>query len=642
MESRYFAEADTVFIDNLGLSVFIQLLHYQGLKKITCLNGVKPSHRIYRLLLKIRGVEVVDADFFTGHLKTQDGESIYFKARRIAGIAALVASQRIVASDAMLDHLNSNYGSNTIRLFIAKQLARHIEYWTSRAFVAFAISKETNPVVWLKKPVRFPEESLLELIPEVRLKFYSVHFQHELDFFKTLFLDLLRFCKQVVFGYLDRRSLPKKMKSGVLMLQEETIRSQNVLRNQLSWLDLEGEQNEFETYVLKSPSLLETESRIESALGEKGVTLLPFTALGIAWHSIKKDKVLVELRRERVRAYLATLKASTPATRFFLAKVGFILWQSELMGAISKALSIRVFVTKEPYSVYADAIQLCAERIGIQTIAIQYSNMGFVSPGMMTTADQFLIFSEMYKQVFSFPGIEPIEFVRVGYLYDGVAELVRARAAAHRSKLHAKGANFIVCYFDESVQHDRWGLVSKEDHLAELNCLALKVLTDRSFGVVIKSQYIKNSPSMLYPDDELIQKAHATGRYLELKEGNHRNDIYPAEAAMASDICIGHKFGATAALEAAISGIRTVILDSYGTKTEWDSLYGSVNIEFVNIEQAVEAISQYRKGDATQQDLGDWTKIISHFVYRHESNARLVIRDLIAGHTLSLPDETIA
>jgi hypothetical protein len=639
MESRYFTDADTVYVDKLGLSVFIRLLQHQRLKKIYCLDGIKRRHRIFQRMLQLRGVDVEDLEFFAGHLKTQDGECVSFAARRIAGCVALAASTRIVASDPTLKYLNSVYGRNTICLFIAKQLALHIEKWTSRALVADAISKETNPIVWLKKPARFPEEILLELLPEVRFQFYSANVEKVLDLAKSGFADVLRFLKQVIFGFLDRRALPKKVTSGVLMLQEETIRTQQVLRNQLYWLDMKCEQRAFETYVLKSPSSLECATEIEDVLRQKGVNLLPFTSLGSARHAMRRDKVLLELRHDRWRAYLAALKARTYETRFFLAKVGFLLFQSELMGAISKALGIRVFVTKEPYSVYSDAMQLCAERIGIRTIAIQYSNLGLVSPGMMTTADQFLLFSDMYKQVFSFPNLTPKKFVSAGYLYDGIIELVRERAIAHRNRLQAKGATFIVCYFDESVSQDRWGVVSEEDHLAELHCLALKVLQDQSFGVVIKSQFIKNSPSMLYPDDELIHEAQATGRYLELKEGNHRNDIYPTEAALASDLCIGHKFGATAALEAALAGIRTVILDSYGNKTRWDALYASVNIEFPNIEKAIDASLKYRCGDVSQKDLGDWTLILSHFVCRLDSKAVEFTANLIAELATNLPNE---
>jgi hypothetical protein len=642
METRLFAETEIVYVDKLVLSVLLRLLQYERLTKVYCLEAIKKRNKFFQCVLQLKGVHIEEAIFFAGHLKTQDGECVYLAGRRIAGRAALAASQHIVASDPTLKRLNKVYGRNTIRLFIAKRLAQHIEGWTTRALVVNAISERANPVLWLKKPTRFPEETLLEFLPHVTLHFYSAWFEHAFDLLKMVFIDALRFSKQVLSGYASKHSFPKNEKPGVLMLQEETIRAKIILRNQLYWHDMDSKNSPYETYVLRAPSILRSETGVENELSHRGVTLLPFTSLGSAWREMRLEKVFSEIRRDRGSAYLATLSARTASSRFSLAQVGFLLWQSELIGAISKAIGARVFVTKEPYSTYADAIQLCAKRLGIRTVAIQYSNLGNIAPGFISTADNYIIFSDMYRTVLALEGLTPGKFIPNGYLYDGIGIAVQDRAKKHRTSLQNAGARFIICYFDESVQHDRWGMISKEDHLAELHCLASAVLEDLSFGVVVKSQFMKNSPSQLYPNDELIRQAQATGRYLELKEGNHRNDIYPIEAALASDLCIGHKFGATAALEAALAGVRTVILDLYGTKTQWDKIYASANILFDCIEDALKASTQYRDGNQRQQDLGDWTSIRDHFVSRHDGMSIEATRNLIAKWATDLPDEIIS
>jgi len=267
---------------------------------------------------------------------------------------------------------------------------------------------------------------------------------------------------------------------------------------------------------------------------------------------------------------------------------------------------------RESYYSFSDAMQLVASDLGITTVAYQYSNMGFTSMAMLTTADKLLIFSKMYEENYKVNGISPKEFVSVGYLYNDIPNIVRKKAIAHRDILSRAGAKFIVCYLDESVQHDRWGLVSKNDHLHEIHSLARIILTDPTFGVVIKSQFMWNTPSNLYPNDAIISAAKASGRYLELADGIHRNDIYPAEAALVADLCIGHKFGATAALEAAIAGVRTVLLDCYGTKTNWDDLYAQEDIEYQTMEQILKKIELYRRGNVAQT-LGDWSSILHHF-----------------------------
>ena len=206
-----------------------------------------------------------------------------------------------------------------------------------------------------------------------------------------------------------------------------------------------------------------------------------------------------------------------------------------------------------------------------------------------------------------------MKFHVTGYLFNGIDKYVQHKSRIHRETLERAGAKFIVCYFDENVQHDRWGLVSKNDHLGELHALAEMVVSDPTFAVVVKSQFMFNSPSQLYPNDILIKQAKETGRYLELKEGIHRNNIYPTEAALVADLCIGHKFGATAALEAAIAGVRTILLDRYGTKTLWDSIYSQADIEYESMGSLIEAINRYRTGDINSQALGDWSPIIHHF-----------------------------
>lgn len=601
------------FVDELHLSAALRLIRVPGLTKVHVLNARKKAHLLGHWLLARRRITVVEADFFAGHLKTSSGESVYFAARRIAGQIALVAAKRITDGEAGLSRLNQSYGRNTIRLFVAKQLIRYIEDWTSRALVAEALSAGTRPQIWLRVPHRFDAELLHSELPNVDLHFYRDRAGNLKDLAFVWLMDCARYVKQNVASIGKSHAPEAIRKPGVLIIQEETIRANHALRGQLHWLDIACPTERFRTHVLKSPSVLATEDGAEAIYREKGVSILPFATMASALRSHHGNHTLRNIRRDRYKAYASAVLSRSQAGRFFLLKVGFLLWQAELMGAMALSAGIKVFLTKEPYSSYTDAMQLVARDLDVMTVALQYSNLGYVSPGMIATVDKFVVFSDMYKAVFDQHDMAPKEFVCNGYLYDGVALHVAARAAKHREALQKMGAQFVVCYFDESVQHDRWGLVSKADHLEELHALAAAVLSDVTFGVVVKSQYMKNSPSQLYPSDELIARAEATGRYLELREGTHRNDVYPTEAALAADFCIGHKFGATAALEASVAGVRTVILDSYGIKTRWDAIYAEANIEFDTIDGALEAVISYRSGDSAQTTLGDWGPILHHF-----------------------------
>jgi hypothetical protein len=293
------------------------------------------------------------------------------------------------------------------------------------------------------------------------------------------------------------------------------------------------------------------------------------------------------------------------------------------------SLNVKVFLNSEPHHELADAMLLASGALGISTVVYQFSNLAYINPMMMSTADKFLIFSEMYKKVFVTKNVRPREFIITGYLYDHIPLLVRRNSISHRSKIKDAGAEFIVCYFDESFQNDRWGSTTPKDHSDMVQKLAEMVIADSAIGVIIKSQFIRNTPSRLYKDSALVSAAMNTQRFIELASGTHRNDIYPAEAALAADLCIGHKLGLTAVLEAALCGCRAVFINNNKLKSNWDYLYELANLEFDSIQSLETAITQYRNGDANQQSLGDWTDIIDFFDSYRDSCSVVRLRSIV-------------
>ncbi len=634
--NRAKSEEGAVYLDELTFSAAWKLLQTRGLKNVTVLDAIKSVQRLGLWLLKLKGVQVVEGAFFAGHLKTEEGESVYMAARRLSRQLALSAAREIVESEPQLHRLNEAYGRNTIRLFIAKQLRAHIEYFTARALVAQALCETGRALIWLKKPTRFKGELLSEALPGIDLCFYSTAGFWPVNLARSWIFDVARYIK-LTFGLGRNRRLvepARTNKPSVLMLQEDTIRADRSLRGQPHWLDVSKPPELFDTYVVELQLAKNSITENEAQLSNSGVTILSTSAFRSAMQAMRNDITLQRVRGDRRKAIRAVFQANGIANKFFLLRVAYLLRQAELMGALALWLNSRIFLIRETHHSLADAMQLVAPELNVTTLAYQYSNMGDLSPTMMLTSDKFLIFSAMYNVLYQTDGIAPQEFLTTGYLYDGVACLVREKARRHREVLIRAGAKFIVCYFDESVQHDRWGLVSKDDHLAELHVLVKTVLSDPSFGVVVKSQFIRNSPSRLYPEDELIKAAKTTGRYIELMEGMDRNDIYPTEAALVADLCISHKFGATAALEAAIAGVRTILLDSYGTKTLWDDIYAKTDIEYTSIESLMATMARYREGSKAEQTLGDWTPILEFFDPYRDGNAVHRLRNLLEQEVL--------
>jgi len=609
-------EPGVVYLDALTLSALRSLLRQKALTEVILLEPPRRHHTAWRWLLKKRGVRIRVAEFFSGHLKAGDGESIRRVSRKTATQIAFAASRNIVQSDHTLRQINESYGRETIRLYIAKQLLPYIEYWTDRALAAQALCSPEQPHVWMKRPDRFDEAFLFNALPNIHFHLFSAGRVKGLRLLSLWLLDIARRFK-LAFGFkrqgfASASWVSPSNKPSILMLQEDDIRADRTLRGQPHWMDAQKPRPPFDTYVLALfPILSIADDAVR--LFETGLRILSPSTFRPALKEWRGHKALKRVRRDRHIAMRAVFLKRAFAAQYFLLRIAALLGLAEWMGALALYLNTKVFLVSETYQPFADAMQVVSADLGVTTIAYQYSNMGILSPTMMTTADQFLAFSDLYRAIYRADGIEPREFIPIGYPYDGVAELVRERAMKHRERLMRSGARFVVCYFDESVQNDRWGLVSQEDHRRELHALANLVLEDPSVGLVLKSQFIRNSPSRLYATDEIIKAAKSTGRYLELAEGQHRNDIYPTEAALSADLCISHKLGATAALEAALAGVRTVLLNPYGIKTIWDDLYAQVDIEYETAEQLLAAVSRYREGHDDQQTLGDWTPILPFF-----------------------------
>jgi hypothetical protein len=216
-----------------------------------------------------------------------------------------------------------------------------------------------------------------------------------------------------------------------------------------------------------------------------------------------------------------------------------------------------------------------------------------------------------------------------GYFYDGAANAVRGRARELRGRLAARGASFVLCYFDENVQHDRWGCVHADDHRAEILELIRLVLADASVAVIVKTQFERNAPGRLLAGVPEFEAARATGRYLELSAGSFRNNVFPVEAALAADLAIGHLIGATAALEAALAGVRSVLLNPLDMRADAAALYAGADVVYPSMHVLLEKVARLRAGDAAANTLGDWTPIAASFDPLRDGGAAQRLRALI-------------
>ena len=632
MNNKAQSDLKPVFIDELTLSAVCQLLRGCESSKIIVLEGIKPLQRFGKWILQIKGYDIEETYFFTGYLRTAEGESVRRASRRESGQISLLAAKEIVQKNLHLNGLNEFYGGNTIRLNIAKNLHLHIEYWTLRSRVAQALNPIERSTLWIKKPEQFNEAYIYEALPGINYVFYAT--LNVLPAVRFILRWCLLFSRDFKFTNLYFKR-PLKIrpnfanKPGVLILQEDQIRYDLDLRGQPHWQSRDVPDNFYTTFLLKilNPKLSTSEDELK--LLSIGIAVISPSIFRAALKISRGDVVLTRIRGDRRNIYRALLSARSDAERSALLNVYSLMRKAELMGALALSCNVKLFLNSATHYDLSDGMILVAPHLNIKTIAYQYSTLAFMSPLMMSTVDTFLVFADIFKPLYMSDGISPRQIISIGYPYGGVSNIVRDKSLSHREHLIRCGAKFIVCLFDESVQDNRWGLVNKNEHLNELHVLAKKILADQTFGVIVKSQFIFNSPSRLYPDDCLIQQAKSTGRFMELSEGAHRNDVYPAEAALASDLCISHKFGATAALESALVGVRTVLLDSYGADSWWDAIYSQSDIQFESLDLLLSEIDDYRSGSEEHKSLGDWSNILYKFDAYMDGRAVIRLRNIV-------------
>ncbi len=203
------------------------------------------------------------------------------------------------------------------------------------------------------------------------------------------------------------------------------------------------------------------------------------------------------------------------------------------------------------------------------------------------------------------------QVVVTGYLGDHRFDLCRTTAAGIRAGLMKNGAECIIGFLDENTVDDpRWLFghgVAQKDYEVLFN----KLFKYPRLGLVIKPKSPATLRRRLGEVAELMDQAVATGRCYIALDGKVHGAYTPALAALASDIVVHqHASAVTAALESALAGVPTVLLnrENFGGNlagqlkpgrlvfSDWDSLWDV--LEF----------SALQKGQVP--GLGDWSEIL--------------------------------
>jgi len=308
---------------------------------------------------------------------------------------------------------------------------------------------------------------------------------------------------------------------------------------------------------------------------------------------------------------------------------------------------IKIFTTWYKYSRHhiakSDAIKDCG---GISTIwQMAFDGQKYI--GNQTISDIVFSFSS-YSATVDFNSRSEINYnIIVGYPKDYATPIVINKAYELRKKLKKAGAKKIIFSIDEnSINDSRWH-TGHELQRENYSYICQKVLDTPWLGVIFKPKNINNLRKRLGSVNKILIDAEKTGRcYLFEESGRHTTLAAPIQAGLASDICIhGHLDSGTAALECALAGLPTLLIDREGSPFHKLNTLPKDYIVFDNWIDALDKSLEHFKRKNGIEKFGDWSEYIDEFdPFRDGKAAERIgnyLNELIKGFHEGLDNETI-
>lgn len=285
------------------------------------------------------------------------------------------------------------------------------------------------------------------------------------------------------------------------------------------------------------------------------------------------------------------------------------------------------------HMVIADAIN---DTGGIATMW-QTSFYGFKNYECKTNTDIMFHFAKFDAEMNQSLGSRNHYNIITGFITDYSSNNLLKPANEMRNKLKSAGAIKIVNVMDENCSFDdRWHTgpkLQRENYSVILD----KVLKTPWLGVVFKPKKLKTLQRKLGPVYELLNAAIKTGRCIVLDEsGFHVSSQSPLLAGMVADVSIhGHLFAGTAALECALQGKKTLLIDREGALHSKLHELPKGNVIFDNWSNAIEALMNYFEEGSVDPKFGNWSNFISKYDCFNDNKGSyrmsLYMQDLLNG-----------
>ena len=141
-----------IFLDQLNWESFLFLFFKNDIQRIWVLDKIKFQNYIFKIILNLKGLFIKEKPFFAGNLLNHEQKSLWILAVELSDKLAFQIADISTDKSSKLNSLNSKYGNNTIRLFIAKNYKPKLVYWILRGLISknFATSNTNSLILCIK------------------------------------------------------------------------------------------------------------------------------------------------------------------------------------------------------------------------------------------------------------------------------------------------------------------------------------------------------------------------------------------------------------------------------------------------------------------------------------------------------------
>ena len=510
-----------VFIDKLNLLSFLRVI-ISNYKKVYILSSLDNFSLFLINLLRKLKVEVIEENFFYGDLRSSKSESLYMDTRKTSVRMSFEYSNLIINSISIISNNESVNYNNIFKSYLSKILLHEFEYFFRRLdYISNAYPDISNATLVIKKS-KFIDDEFLKTKSKIRIEFIGSHFISLLNL-------KLKFNLKVLVSFFRYLFISKnKLKDHTtLSIATDQINTDCAERHFPHWLNSKNFKNQviinnFNLKVDLTNSFIKKNNI--TILGKKNILYLPNNFFTINFNNSLNS---------HLKIYIKQLSYLSQGLIFLLNKY-----------------NCNKFIFSEPQDPISDGVILAKAEIDIETFCIQYSNMCYQTPMMISCVDNFLSFSKEHENAFKWNNIGPKKFTVTGYTF--LNKHKNRDIESLKKKLNKDGVENIITYFDESMQKDRWGFKSYETCKLEYEILSDFIVKNKNYAVILKPQFVRNTITLF--NSIKIQKALKTNRLIEIKSGTHRNLITPQQVGSISDFSISDLLGGTAGLEAGLAG----------------------------------------------------------------------------------------